>query len=54
MSGEPPAGWVREKMRPTGAKAWAIFAGLFGTTDVMPCYKARLKSSFSASCDAVP
>jgi hypothetical protein len=39
---------------PAGAKAHPLLSAYCGTTEVVPCYKARLKRSFSAASEVVP
>ena len=38
--------------RLAGAKAQSLFSGIFGPTEVGPCYKASVPLSFSAACEA--
>jgi hypothetical protein len=38
----------------SGAKAGPFISAIFGTTEVVPCYKALSTLSFSARCEVVP
>ena len=42
------------KEKAQGPKLNDLFIGIYGTTEVVPCYKTGAQFGFSASCKVVP
>src|SRR5438105_4648673 len=47
--------WAKAEVSSSArAKAHVDFGSIFGTTEVVPCYRAKDETSISATCEVVP